>query len=62
MRIEVIEQSGWTHPPDLHIFYPLPSKGGKTSKTKSPLLRLCVATTAFGRWSRPTADEDGGAR
>jgi len=45
-------------------FTPNPPKGGFLChwfSISSPL-RLRVAITAFGRRSRPTADEDGGAR
>jgi hypothetical protein len=41
---------------------PSPLKGVKNHIELAPLLRLRVAASAFGRRSRPMADEDGGAR
>lgn len=46
------------------LFYPPPPQGGLYNLldfNKSPL-RLRLAASAVGRRSRPTADEDGGAR
>jgi SSS family solute:Na+ symporter len=53
------------------LFYPQPPKGKMPPTPERglvnllylpPLLRLCVTASAFGRRSRPSAHEDGGAR